>query len=581
VHRPQAASKGLRGGGKWIGAVALIAFVAAVSFQAGHRSTESASAPVRSGPVPAHSGDGLGALRAAAGATTPQASAAVSLPARSVAEVLALPTDFSRTHAAYALATQADELALLALIDDAKRVERRSDRLALIAILMGRYGEIDPVRALSHIADSDLENKPSLVYRVVHSWSKVDLDAAIEALSRLDGEQGMAAADAILAAHADADPAVLADVRARLAEPAVAASVSPQMVLRTATIDPAAALAEASRLGGQDRLAIILSIGGMWARTAPEQAFAHSRTIADPAIREAMQRGVFMAWMVDDPGTVLRLLATDLSDTERSAILNVGLVRFAHGDPRRAFREVGSVEDPGLRSAALQAVLRTWAQQDPFAASAALDEVAAEDIASLGPAVGREFALRAPAEALDWASRFERRSAGTYGVVLTEVARIDPQIALQSAFSFSEVGDQAGHFALILSTVAERNPIAAAGYWQQVPAEARAQATLAVVARWQMQDPDAAASWLLGLPAGADRDAGLGRLVAMATDDAIDIPRLLNAMSSAEIREQSALNRIRNLAGTGRLTQAESELGRIDLSPDAYRAARAVIDANR
>lgn len=568
---------------KGIGAAALLAIAVAVSFQVGRRSAERVTAS--SSLVPSRAGENFAQVRAATepAASEPavQTTATISLPAESVAELLALPTDFSQTYAAYALAAHADEDALLALIEDAKQTERDNDRLALITIFIGRYGEMDPVRALRYIADSDLEMKPNLVFRVVNSWSKVDLDAAIDYLSRLDGQARQAATDAILAAYSDGDRGFLADLRARLARPAVAAGPSPAMVLRLASSDPAAALTEALRLGGPDRMTAILGVGAIWAQTDPEAALAHSRTVTDPTIRDALQRGIFVTWVDRDAASVLRLLEPGVSETESSAILNAAVVWLAQRDPRQAFTQVASVEDAALRNAALQRVFRTWAQQDPFAASAALDEVAGEDMANLAALVGREFALRAPAEALDWASGFEDNFGATYRIVLTEVAKSDPRIALASAIVYADVGNRPGIFGMILSTVAQRDPVAAAGFWQQVPADARAEAAAALVVQWQMTDSRAAAAWLLGLPAGPDRDAGLDRFVAAAPSDDQDVLRVLNAMSSIESRDRSALTRIRRLARSGELAQAQLELGQIDLSAEAHRNAIAVIDSSR
>lgn len=565
-------------GPKWIVAAALIAIVAAAAFQAGRWWPGSAPAPgqPRQLAAPGIELDGP----ATGPSVRPQAGPEPPLPAGSVAEILALPTDFSETYAAYALAAWADETALRALIEDAKRVESDNDRQALIAIFIGRYGEIDPTRALDYIAASDLEMKPNLVYRVFSAWSKLNLDAAVAALSRLGPAERAAAVDAILVAWSDADSAVLADLRERLAAPAVGGGPTAPMVLRIATTDPVAALTEAERLAGQDRMVTIFAIGGIWAQTDPEAALAHSRGIPDPAIRNAMQRGIFVAWVDRDPASVLRLLVPEASETERSAILNTGLLRLAQRDPRLAFDELSSVDDAGLRNTALQRVLRTWAQQDPYAAAAALDELTGEDRLSLGIVVGREFALRAPAEALDWASRFDDAVAGIYRTVLTEVARTDARIALDSAAAMEASGDP-GLFALILATVAERDPVAAAGYWQEVPVDARGNAAVALVGRWQTRDPGAAADWLLGLPVGPDRDAGLVSFVDSAPGDDPDALRLLNAITSAEFRDRVAVGRIGMLARIGQLAQAERELAQMGLSAEAYREARTTIDAYR
>jgi hypothetical protein len=560
-----------------IGAIVVAAIVAVVAFQAGTHRGERTAVSTGADPAAERADDPAPARAPSPSTATP--AAAGSLPADSVAALLSLP-DFTGTYAAYALAARAaDERAVLALIDDAKQVERRNDRLALIAIFISRFGELDPERALAYIASSDLEMKPSLVFRVVSAWSKVDLAAAMAAVSRLSpADLKRAGSDGILAAHADDAPAALADIRARLSAPAVAAGPSPPAVLAMAGTDPASALTEAAKLGGQERMVTSFGIGNIWAQRDPEAAYAYSRTISDPAIQEAFRRGLFGAWMESDPTRVLRLLDGNANEGERNAILNDGVVRLTQRDPRRAFAVARSVDDPRARNAVLQRVFRTWALQDPFAASAALDEVDAADMANLAELVGREFAQRAPAEAVRWVSGFGDEFSPAHRIVVTEIAKRDAQLALDSVGAFRPEQQRLA-VSWILSTLAESDPVAAAGYWQQLPADTRAGSAAQIAGNWQRQDPGAAANWLLGLPSGADRDLALGRFVAAAATDYRDVPRLLNAVAAPETRAELAWRRIRRLVNEQQIAQAEAELARMDLPADARREAQVIIDS--
>jgi hypothetical protein len=319
-------------------------------------------------------------------------------------------------------------------------------------------------------------------------------------------------------------------------------------------------------------------VGNIWAQSDPEAAYAYSLTISDPAIQEAFRGGLFGAWMERDPRRVLRLLDEGASEAERNAILNAGVVRLTQRDPRRAFAAVRSVQDPRARNAALQRVFRTWALQDPFAASAALDEVPAADMANLGELVGREFAQRAPAEAVRWVSGFGDEFSPAHRIVVTEVAKRDARLALDSAAAFRPEHQRLA-VTWILSTVAESDPVAAAGYWQQQSVDTRGDSAAQIAVRWQRQDPGAAASWLLGLPSGADRDMALGRFVAGAATDYHDVPRLLNAVAAPETRAQLATRRIGRLVAEKQIAQAEAELARFDLPADARREAQGIIDS--
>lgn len=539
----------------------------------------SPSSPARSRSASAPGGSSIPGEPYAPGLAT----ATGALPARSVAEIMSLLHDFAQTHAAYALAAAAaDASAIEALVAEAQGVSRRGDRVALTSIFLSRYSEIDPRAAIEFIADSELESKPDLLYRVFEGWSKVDPDAAIAAAADLEtnAEQQSAVA-AILRAHADEGAGAVAMIMSRLVAAGVSGNPQLSAAIRSASGEPEVALAAAMALPRDQAAMLVNTIGTGWATRDPEAAFAYSRTMRDLELRRQLVNGIFYAWIDRDPEHVVGLLDLQLTRDERNSLINAGLGRLAQRDPARALALSQTVANIAYRETALLRTFRTWGDADPVAAAAALERIDSGNMAALIREVGPEYARLAPAAALEWAKR--ANDGQHVPEVIAAVARENLPLALDTVLSLPNEADRTTAVVQIAAGLAAEDVTAATGFWRELPTEHRAVAAQGIVATWAQTDPDRATDWVRSLPPGPDRQQALSVLLGAVGPSVslTDYGQLLSLVESDELRDAYGNARISALVRNGRREQAAAELDRLGLSPEGHRRARAIIeDAN-
>jgi hypothetical protein len=211
------------------------------------------------------------------------------------------------------------------------------------------------------------------------------------------------------------------------------------------------------------------------------------------------------------------------------------------------------------------------------------------NIDSLLSNVGTQYARRAPAAALEWASQLgdKREDIGAPGqvmsAVITEVARMNPTLALDTALAMEETGNRQRSVGQVIAAIAQDEPSLAATLWQQLPFEFRPSAVMNIALLWAAQDAAAAERWIMSIPPGPERSAAIGPLLSGARDstDISDYPRLVNLLESEGERDNHGTARIAQLVRDGNLAGAESELGRLNLSSDGYNRARSRIDTAR
>lgn len=332
--------------------------------------------------------------------------------ASTIAEILALPNDFAQTQAAFALAAQADETELLALIAEAQSIPSSNDRSALTMILMLRYAEIDPYVAARYVERSTLEAKPELIFTIFNAWSKVDLDAAIDAADDLgSARRRRAAGQAVLAAFAESDVGMLVDIATRLAAIGIGDAVTPTLAAYAAATDPEAALALAGTIGSLDRREVVLeAILTEWAETDAAAAIlalegiefrnlpnlrrklgmAYARQSPAAAIEWGKSRDEYMAVlgevMRQDPARVIGMLRTDYTPLQQQPIVDQIMQSMAIEDPQAATDAWTQLPDE-FRPAAAGSIISIWAQRDPDAAEAWVRSLSKQD--------GQQEALRA------------------------------------------------------------------------------------------------------------------------------------------------------------------------------------------
>jgi hypothetical protein len=101
----------------------------------------------------------------------------------SVEQIYALPTEFGRAEALYAIAGRQDSAGVQNLIFEANRIADAEDRSGALNILFFRLTEMDPQSALALTRMDELRGDRGLERRVWISWGRRDLNAALAAAS--------------------------------------------------------------------------------------------------------------------------------------------------------------------------------------------------------------------------------------------------------------------------------------------------------------------------------------------------------------------------------------------------------------
>ena len=97
----------------------------------------------------------------------------------SVEEVIALPTEFARSAAFYALAGRSDSAAVQNLIFEADRIADDVERIDVLNILFFRLTEIDPQSALAIARTDNFKAIKSIERTVWRAWARRDFEEAL------------------------------------------------------------------------------------------------------------------------------------------------------------------------------------------------------------------------------------------------------------------------------------------------------------------------------------------------------------------------------------------------------------------
>lgn len=514
-------------------------------------------------------------------AVMPPSSTAVHAAALQVetpAELLAVETEFAQAYATYALAARADQAAIEALIRDAQAISGPDDRVHITSAFFSRYVEIDATAALDFLRDERLEPKRDYLSHIFASWTFADPEAAIAAASTVTaGADRMAANQGIMRVYDDQGAAKLAEIGRRLTIGGRSPAMDPLAVVSLAQTDPLAALDQVERLPMDLRSNVAMAVGAAWAARDPEAAYRNVSSRPVDPMKQPLLSGIFAQWVATAPERVIEVLDNGVSADEQRAIVSYGITRLARARPKAAFELVSAMDNSGARDAALRVSLQQWAQQDASAAVAALETLDKSTGQTHALIVGREYARAAPERALEWAQRYDEGYGTTWNFVLSEVANQDAQRGLDFASRVPQE-QRATAFYTVINVVAQADPAAAAQYWGRLPAEARTNGAVQIAQQWIQRDAAAAEAWVLALPRGAERDAGL---TALLVDDGIDLrdaPRLVNAIDAEQERGAAAERVMRRALRTGTALDAELVLNRMQLSPESRAQAQRILD---
>lgn len=387
---------------------------------------------------------------------------------RSIEDTLALPGDFSQTEALYVLAGRADSSEVQALIHEANRIADPTDRNSALSILFLRLAELDPLSALTMARMPGFSKNRSLESTIWRTWSKLDLDAALDAVKDLatPGDRDQAA-QTILAAYGYLGNATTDRIEAELGVQANSNSRA-RYLFNIADRSPAEAIEWIESLPPAQQLEAVRWLAGYLARRDSAEMLAYS-----DLLRNSLHRRVF-------------------EDTVNSALAQEDPERFLANLPAGALR--------GPRGGQYMAAFRALVAQDIDRALAYYGSLTSpNDRAVLGGMIAGEMAGKDPDRALRWALEQDTSNFNLIVNVLSQIAAVDPAQALLAIEQIDNPQVRRQALGNVIMNAAQSDPLATRAYIDTiVDPRDREMATQSFYNSWIMTDPVAAVDHLLG-----------------------------------------------------------------------------------
>ena len=423
----------------------------------------------------------------------PPATKAHDQAARTLADLLDLPSQFEQTARLHALVLESDPEALEALIDEAALLASSTDRAGALQILLLRYIELKPEQAIARAKQLSNLGDQQLVISLYLSWLRHDQPGALrylsaqpkrlrtqvtgllrvmnrryndefkEAYQALRGLNTNQSSDADrLEQQASEDPAgawsaALAQSNLRERQQAM------QKVLRVwARNDPQAALTALETLPSFQRIRLQSSAVGRWLRQDADAAINWIAAQAPgPGTAQLYTMAVNHIAQTDIPRALQ--MATTLPAAQGQRLIDQTLTRLASENPERVIAELNSAGidlenseayaqilsqaslysieesmqrasqlEPQRRQSVEQQLYRLWSEEDPAAAAQHLVNTADPSRRQRSiRQVLRPWANEDPAAAASWiASAPEAQRDQMQQILVQTVSQVDPDAAL-------------------------------------------------------------------------------------------------------------------------------------------------------
>ncbi len=331
----------------------------------------------------------------------------------------------------------------------------------------------------------------------------------------------------------------------------------------------------------QTRLA---AVAEGWARRDASAALAWARR--QGAAATSLEATIYAVIAQTEPMRAIDLvLSMDASADARAEAMRTVMARAMAANPASSARIAEAAlafDDPALRQHAVQGVMTSWRSLAPKAAidwlvanadrvpeaafrqiltsfsalgglQAGLDAATAASYATRIPAsvradwiaaVGVAYARENPLASIEWIESLRGEPGYTAGVtsVALGVAETDPRAAIGLVEGAGLDGNAAATTLRQIAQLWARQAPQAAMTWARglSDAQARASSEEAIVRVWASERPDEARAFVLGMPAGPDRDAALRALVGAGVHDAA----VLRAFASDNTRDMALMSLI-------------------------------------
>ena len=391
-----------------------------------------------------------------------------------IEDVLALPGQFARGEAMYALAGRSDAAKTQALIFEANRVADAIVRAELFAILFSRLAELDAPSALALARTEYFRSEKMVEQTVWATWGRRDLAGALfAAATQPNDARRDDAAQSLYRAFGDTGNATTRRIEEELGIPPDLETLS-RFVLRLADRSPAEAIDYINGLPtSYEKLDLIMRLANYLSVTNPEGALANVDRIEDLTHRGRYLSIVRAAVARDDPRTVIDRLLAEGGNPARSYEFNHAITALATRDIDAAIAYYEQANTAEVRQAIGSMIAPVLVGKDP--------EAALEWVRSNRARAGRGASY----DSLEMA-------------VLNALARHDPARAVteaQALFEGPRRGRMLGALFNTMANVGQEEVVSLIDLVED-PKE-RKEVESYVARRWLQQDADAALDWIL------------------------------------------------------------------------------------
>jgi len=387
---------------------------------------------------------------------------------RTIEDTLALPGDFAQTEALYVLAGRADSAEAQALIHEANRIADPTDRNAALSILFLRLAELDPLSALTLARMPGFSKNRSFEGTIWRTWSKLDLDAALEHAQGLSSPADKnLAAQTMLAAYGYLGNATTERIEQELGVRADS-NARARYLYNIADRSPAEAVSWIQSLPPMQQPEAVRWLAGYLARRDSGDMLAYVGLLQNPQHRKVFEDVIKAAYAQEQPERFLASMPPGALRGARGGEYMVALRALAARDIDRALEYYDGLRSPNDRM-------------------------------MLGGVIAGELAGRDPDRAIRWALEQDTPNANLVVNVLSQIAAVDPARALLAIEQVDNPQVRRQALGSVVMNAAHADPLAARAYVDNIadPRDREA-ATHALFTAWMSNDPAAALDHLLG-----------------------------------------------------------------------------------
>jgi hypothetical protein len=271
---------------------------------------------------------------------------------------------------------------------------------------------------------------------------------------------------------------------------------------------------------GHKRSQAVREIAQGWIGRDPDAALEWLSTLDNVADSMQAIQGITSSTRHLDAHTATRLIQGIQSDQLRAETIQRTAHTLASGNLEGAFALIDELPEGKLRNAAVQSLIRQWANHDPAAAAGYAGELSPEagGDTRMFESIAGQWAGHDVDAAVAWAETLAPAShPQVFRAIMQQWARSAPEEAGAYAVVKLEGKAQEDAAYAVARLWANSDPAGAAAWIADFPdGKLRNLAVQSVVSTWSARDLPSTGEWIGSLPAGTSRDLAITTYVNKA-----------------------------------------------------------------